>query len=223
MRHVDECSLCLKCHTTDTAPEATAESDKPWDGQPLPTPGSRRLLQHFDLSLSSSVSSLHSKYSEIDSMDGRTGGVGPLGEAGNKEEEEEEEHGPLGRALLQEKKKRKVKVPAYNPDTDPKVPVWFKPKSYMAPDPSARLHLPPCRECWGCRHNLTLLATNTTFLGNTYVNERGATSRWGCIGVCAGVHLRQRAGGNQQPRVCTGVDGCALTSMGGGQVAGRCA
>lgn len=177
MRHVDECSLCLRCHITDTAPEATAESDKPWDGQPLPTPGSRRLLQHFDFTLSGSSGSGHSGYIDL-IEDKPTDGVALLGAAGVGDGEEEG-NGPLGRALLQEKKKRKVRVPPYDPDTDPKVPVWFKPKNYMAPDPYARQHLPPCRECWGCQHNLTLLATNTTFLGNTYVNERGATSRCG--------------------------------------------
>lgn len=40
-----------------------------------------------------------------------------------------------------------------------------------------------CDQCYGCEHNLTHIASATNFLNNTYINEKGATSRCACS-VC---------------------------------------
>ncbi|KAG2497271.1 hypothetical protein HYH03_004855 [Edaphochlamys debaryana] len=71
-----------------------------------------------------------------------------------------------------------AKKPKYDADLDPTVPIWFKPASYKPHNEKEMAKLPECQECYGCRHNLTLVAGETDFMGVKFTNEAGATTSW---------------------------------------------
>jgi hypothetical protein len=154
MPHVSACRFCMKCHLGDSPPpgyepqvvQAAAEASTAGAAAAGPEPSPEQTTQ----------GAVTVPWPDANSTD-------------DGEDEDEDAEPAAGSAAPQSRhlSAARRKAPRYDADLDPTVPLRLKPSSYRPrPEREAR-KLPRCEQCYGCQHELTLLAAETRFMNTT--------------------------------------------------------
>ncbi|GIL79180.1 hypothetical protein Vretimale_16715 [Volvox reticuliferus] len=162
-RHVSQCRLCHHCRlggTPSDDPSGISPDDSDFGAVSVIGAGSTTASSTTDVVV---PSALHRSF------------VKTLARTLSQASDDAEVRSSGGSGATAHRSKRRV--PVYDPERDPTVPIQFKPSSYRPRRRTEMASLPVCEECYGCHHNLTLM-TEKTFLNTTYTSEIGATTSW---------------------------------------------